>query len=160
MSAFMLEEPAMIIDFPTIDAGTRYPSPVFSQDTADLMDIHFPFSLFSPEQIYLMGDGERLFADDESVKILFNGAPETVIERLDGIGSRKPGIPDELLDPVLSPPVFPDRMVLPAGENIGGKTDDHPPLVTGQFERPGDEPLVTVVEGIEGSPDHNLHRSS
>ena len=75
----------MIINFTPVDPGTRYPPAIIGQDTADLVDVHFAFSLIFPEHIDLVGNRERLFADHQCVKVLIYGAPEPVNERLDGI---------------------------------------------------------------------------
>lgn len=154
---FPPDDPSMLVDLSAVDAGAGYPLPIFGKDTGYLVDIDLPVSPFPPQDIDFACNGKRLLAHDECVEICIERRPVPVVERLDRIGSQKTLGPDETfkcLFPFLEGTY---RMDFPGCKRIRGQSDDDRSVTSGEFKGPCYEPLMAIVEGVEGTPDHNLH---
>ena len=147
----------MFIDLPAIYPCARYPLTVLGKDAGDLVDIHFGSSGSLPEHVDLMGYRECLLADHERIKVFCRCGTVLVMQGLYLVSCRKSTTPDVVFK--YRPPdgVLPDRVALSPGKLVGGEADGHLSARSCKFERTADQPLVAIVEGIKGTPDHNLH---
>ena len=64
-----LQQVPMVINFPTVYSGTGDPATIIGKDTANLVDIHFLFTLPAAEFIDLDSNRKCLFRHDKSIEV-------------------------------------------------------------------------------------------
>ena len=147
----------MHIDLAAPDPCGGDPAPVFGQHAGDLVDVHLGPLFHAPSPVDLDGNRERLFRNDQRIKVRIDSRTELVAEWFDLPVCRIFFFGNELFNGCLPDRIRADGVRLAAGKSIRGKADHDPAVRAGELERAGKQALVAVVKRIKGAPYHNLH---
>src|SRR5208337_14008 len=145
------------IDLAPVDAGAGDPAAVFGKDAADLVDVNFSPPGPAPDLVDLYSGRKGFLGHYNRVKVGFDSRTVPVIQRFYGPGHVVPYCSDSSFELCLTYCKRPDGMHFPACECIGGKANHHLACRPCKLERAAQQLPVTVMQGIEGSPYHNLH---
>lgn len=151
------EEVPVLIDLTPQDAGTRYPSPIFGEDAADLVDIDFLHAPLPSDPVDIDCCRKGLLADDQRIKLDLQGRAVAVQQWLNCETGRETTLPDKFLQRRLAFGKWPDRVGLPPCEVIGRQPDCHFTIPSGKGKRPGNQTAMPIVQGIECPSHHHTH---
>ena len=124
----------MFIYLPTIDPRARDPLAVLCKDAGDLVDIDLCSPRFPAEGIDLMGNRERLLADNKCIEVFCKCRTVLVTQGLDMAFCKKSTIPDEQFKHRSPGGILPDGVALSPGKLVGGEPDGHHPARPGKLE--------------------------